>query len=474
MENRLSEVARQIYGELPAPMDDPDVMHYTEDPMSDTQTIAAIQSQLKVAGGSIARASVLTATLSGTPSDVISTPAGLDAALAKATPGATLVLSPTLLYPTPLTLSKGVTLRSTLPIIGRATLETPMPTFKAGAELRGTQLIAFYGLAVRHTDPHRDLLTLGLPGLGDAHRLIDGCRVLGDVILGGKRGIAANAADVTVTNSYVEDCFGTMPGDDTQAFCAWDSPGPFLIENNYFSGGSETFLLGGADPSSPTNIPSHGIVRGNVFTKRPQWQSMAIGVKNTFEMKNAIDWLVENNDISQSWGQHGQDGYLLMLTPRNQGNTAPYSTLRDISIRKNRFSYGAGWVALLGHDAPNVSAALDGLVLDDNDVTNLDPWKMQGTGGAVSGTTNKCISIGDGVRNTKVTNNRVAGRNFGSSVYLSGDPKDVALTLTNNVLPPSEYGLMGGGAAPDVTLNDPTKAWAMYVGSGTLSGNTTA
>lgn len=436
--------------------------------------LADLNSALTAATTAITNAKKAAAriTITGTPSDVITTPAALDAAIAKSLGGDALVLDPTLVYPNALNLTKMITLRSSLPVAGRATLTTPMPSFRGGVMMAGGQLIALYGVEMRHTNPLTDICVLGLPGHGDTHRLLDGCRVLGDVIKGAKRGIAANAGDVTILRTYVEDCFGTMPGDDTQAFCAWDSPGPFLLDDVYLSGGSESFLLGGADPSGIASIPSHGIVRNCTITKRPQWQSMAVGVKNTFEMKNAIDWLVENNDISQSWGQHGQDGYILMLTPRNQGGAAPYSTIRDIIIRKNRFSYGAGWVAMLGHDAPNASDILYDVILDDNDVTAIDPWKMQGTGGAVSGTTNKCISIGDGTGSVQITRNRVAGVNVGSSIYLSGD-MSTNLKVTDNVLPPSEYGLFGGSAAPG-GVNDTGRAWAMYVYGGELHGNTVA
>jgi len=447
----------------------------------DQTVVKNLQAALKTATTAVNTASTLAKSLvtpiGGTPVDVLTTPAALDAALAKAVGGETFVLDPTLVYPSALTLTKAVTLRSSLPVSGRATLTTPMPSFKDGLSMSGPVPMALYGLEVRKKDPLTSILVFGLPGAGDKGRIVDGCRVLGDVINGGKRGMEANAAAVQVLRNYVEDCFGYFPGSDTQAFCAWDSPGPFLMQDNYFSGGSETFLLGGADPTAQANIPSHGVVTGNTFTKRPQWQAMSVGVKNTVELKNAIDWDFENNDISQSWGQHGQDGFLLMLTPRNQDGGAPYSTLSKITIRGNRFSHAACWVAVNGDDDLHPSGRVDGLVLDVNTVTDLAPGKYRGAEPSVSGTQDKVIMIGRGPTNVSITGNTVAGQNFGadgSAVYLSDAPKCVNLVLTGNTLPPSRYGLMGGGGAPDLTLNDATKAWAMYVASGSLGGNRVA
>lgn len=433
------------------------------------QTATAAATKAQATAAALAKQLV-----SGTPSDVISTPAQLDAALAKAVGGETFVLDPTLVYPTALALTKPVTLRSSLPVLARATLTTPMPSFKDGLSLSGAS-IGLYGIEVKKRDPLTSILVLGLPGAGDKGRVVDGCRVLGDVVKGGKRGIEANAAAVQVLRCYVEDCFGYFPGSDTQAFCAWDSPGPFLIQDCYLSGGSETFLLGGADATSQANIPAHGVVRGCTITKRPQWQATNVGVKNTVELKNAIDWDFEDNDISQSWGQHGQDGYLLMLTPRNQDGSNPYAILQAITFRMNRFQHGAGWFALNGDDDLHPSQRVTGLVIDANDVADLDPAKYRGTDPSVSGTTDRVIFISRGPTNVQITGNKAKGQNFGAAIYLSdAPPQGSNIVLTGNTLPPSTYGLMGGGSAPDLTLNDPSKAWKDYVASGSLGGNVVA
>lgn len=65
MENRLAEVARQIYGELPAPMDSPDVMHYTEE----TMNIPEAAHQLDIAGKALQAAAA--ALVENTPPVVV-------------------------------------------------------------------------------------------------------------------------------------------------------------------------------------------------------------------------------------------------------------------------------------------------------------------------------------------------------------------------------------------------------------------
>jgi len=403
--------------------------------MSDQQTIAAIQRQLTAIDVANKNAQALVASLNAPTA--ISTPAQLDAALAKATGGETFLLDPSLVYPSPLTLSKGVTLKNAALASGRATLTAKMPSFQAGITCSGSVLIALYGLEIKQTNPLTDILVLGAGT--DAHRVLDGCRILGDPIKGAKRGIAANVADVTVSRCYVEDCFQASPGNDSQAFAAWDSPGPFTLTDCYFSGGSETVLFGGADPSSAAHIPSNITITGCTITKRAAWQGKPIGVKNVIELKNAKHVLIENCDISLSWGQ-GQTGYLVMLTPRNQDGTAPYSTVFDVTIRNNRFSSGSAWINMLGSDDLNPSGPLDTLTVSGNTVKDIDPVKYQGSG--------QLIQSLNGPKNVTYTANTISGQNLNTQLYFDGSPKCVNFNVTNMTWPTSTYGVFGAGVAP--------------------------
>ena len=56
----------------------------------------------------------------------------------------------------------------------------------------------------------------------------------------------------------------------------------------------------------------------NTITANPKWQHEPVNVKSRLELKNAKHVLIEDNEISQCWGGHGQDGYLLSMTVRNQ------------------------------------------------------------------------------------------------------------------------------------------------------------
>ena len=77
--------------------------------------------------------------------------------------------------------------------------------------------------------------------------------VHGDPLIGQKRCIALNAADVTIADSYVSDCKSTTQ--DSQAIAGWNGPGPYTIENNYLEAAGENVMIGGADPAITGSRP---------------------------------------------------------------------------------------------------------------------------------------------------------------------------------------------------------------------------
>src|SRR5678815_2619170 len=70
-----------------------------------------------------------------------------------------------------------------------------------------------------------------------ANIVIDQCDIHGFATQEVQRGIAANGANVTITNSRIHEIHGT--GYDTQAIAIWNGPGPFTIVDNYLAAAGE-------------------------------------------------------------------------------------------------------------------------------------------------------------------------------------------------------------------------------------------
>lgn len=412
----------------------------------------------------------------------IATAAALDAALATAAPGAVLMLSANLVYAVPLTLKQSVTLKSDVPA-GRMTRDQPLPTFSAGLTITGDD-VTLIGIDVRHTNPLTDIVVIK-----GARVTLDRVRVLGDPAKGAKRGIAANGnGDVKISRSYVDDCFATYPGSDSQAITAWDMAPGLLVEDNFLSGASETIMIGGSDPSSEDRSPKDITIRHNTITKNLAWQALPIGVKNILELKNARNVLIDDNDLSNVWGGKGQTGYAWMITVRNQDGRAPYSTVQDVTIQNNRTAHASAAISILGRDDIKETAAgrpvpigtirqsvpMARVTFRRNTFTDLDPVRFTGS--------KQMVQIGGGPIDLTIggldpaDGNTFAGTGLASALYFASGPPSERLTFANNTVPITTYRVFGSNvSAPNTAARfDPVlnAAWKQYVASGVLSGNT--
>jgi len=399
----------------------------------------------------------------------IETVEAFDQALAAAAPGAVLPLAPTLVYPKPLTLTRTVHLACATIEAGRVDRATPLPSFRGGLTILADDC-TLTGLEVQHTNPLTDIVIVT-----GARVTLDMVRVLGDPVKGAKRGISANShGDLRIVRCYVADCFATYPGSDSQAVAAWDMGAGLTIEDCYLEGGSETVLIGGADPSSDARRPREVTIQGNTITKNPAWQGQAIGIKNTIELKNVIGCLIQDNDISQSWGGRGQDGYLLVLTVRNQDGRDPGATIQDVAIHNNRFSHGAAAINILGLDTiknsdgsvrPSVRMAR--VELAGNTFAELDPVKWTGS--------KKLILIDQGPDDLAIDGNAFEGGGFSSALYFGGGPPARRMTFTNCQVPRTTYGMFGVGVTAKPHNFTPTNpAWIAFTQDGILGNITEA
>lgn len=389
---------------------------------------------------------------------LITNAAQLDRALASATDGAHLVLDPTFTYPTFLKLTQvNLTLESAATPTSRMTKEAPAPRFEKGIAVLGNG-IHLVGLDIRNSTL-ADIVTIS-----GANVALDHCRILGDPVKGAKRGVAANSdGNCRIVGCYIDDCFGLYPGNDTQAICAWNMVPGLLIENCFLSGGSETVMIGGADPQNDLRNPTDITIRGCTITKNPAWQTQLVGVKNTLELKNARNVLIENNDISYSWGGRGQAGFLLMLTVRNQDGKDPTAAIQDVRIQDNRFSHGAAAINLLGRDNLQPSELLARVSVLRNTFDDLNPVTYQTKLDAGS---RKILQVDGGPVDLVIAGNRFAGTGHTSVLYFAGGPPCERFTFSGNTYPITKYRFHGTNTAPGQA------AWDQYVATGVLGPNT--
>lgn len=271
--------------------------------------------------------------------------------------------------------------------------------------------------------------------------IFDRCYLHGDPSQGARRGIAMNAAAVAVIDSYVAD-FKEV-GADSQALAAWSGPGPFKIVNNYLEGAGENVLFGGSDPSVPTLVPSDIEIRQNHFFKPLAWRvgdptyaGTHWSVKNLLELKNAQRVLIEGNVLEQNWAD-GQIGFGVLLTPRNQSGTAPWSVVQDVTFRYNLVRHIGSAVNILGTDDSAISQPTQRILFQHNVFADVNGSAWNGDGILFQ------VLAGP----TDVTFDHNTSVQTGHILMGEGAPA-VRFVLRNSIVFHNAYGVIGTGTGP--------------------------
>lgn len=286
-----------------------------------------------------------------------------------------------------------------------------------------------------------NLVDLGSGAKSDAdfphHIVIDRCYVHGDAAKGARRGVALNSKDAAVIDSWFADL--KEAGADSQAIAGWAGPGPYLIVNNHLEGAGENIMFGGADPAVPNVVPSDITICGNHIVKPVAWKALAFSEKNLFELKNARRVLVAGNVLENNWAD-AQVGFAVVLTPRNQDGSAPWSTVEDLTFVYNVVRHTGSGINLAGEDDNHPSQQQQRVVIQNNllDDVNRDAWGGDGRVFQLIAPKKPSVKV-------KIDHNTatMAGNAFlvmGDSVVVSESAR-----FTNNIVMKGDYGAFGSG-----------------------------
>jgi hypothetical protein len=276
------------------------------------------------------------------------------------------------------------------------------------------------------------------------HIELDRVLIAGSAAVGQKRAISVNAAHVSILNSDIRDIKAV--GQDSQAICGWNTPGPITIRNNYLEAAGENIMFGGANIRIPGAIPSDIVVEDNILTKKTEWRGTNWTVKNLFELKNARRVLVRRNLMQFNW-EAAQAGFAIVFTPRNSSQTTPWVVVEDVEFSGNILSDVGSAFNLLGHDDTAQSGQLARILIKDNVVFNVDSGLWGGAG--------IFAQIGGEPRDITIDHNTVMHDGnvitFYSGSYINANGVRVTggpifgFTFTNNLFKHNWYGVFGNG-----------------------------
>ena len=274
------------------------------------------------------------------------------------------------------------------------------------------------------------------------HIVFDRCYVHADPNQNARRGIEIDGAYVAVLDSYISDF---KDGVDSQALWAYNTSGPLKIDNNYLEAAGENVMFGGADSKAPSLMPADIEIRNNYFFKPLSLLSTrsTIRVKNLLEFKAAQRVVVSGNTF-QNNPAGSQNGFALLITPRNQDGTAPWSMTSDIAVTNNTFINVGSGINISGVDSfhPNPSGMTARLLFRNNVIG------VTGFGGADGRAFQVLLGGSDYTFDHNTIVNTAAPPGTPSSDLLmveSTAPKVSNFTFTNNLSTQTKYGFFGSG-----------------------------
>lgn len=205
----------------------------------------------------------------------------------------------------------------------------------------------------------------------------------------------------------------------------------YRIYRGTASGGQSRYATTSGSSTS-FKYTGSGEVSGTPPTRPHKWVT-----KNLIELKNAQRVTVEGNVIEHSW-TGSQQGYALMLTPRNPESIAPWSRVQYVTFRNNIIRHASGIVEVSGYDDAHTSQQAKHIVFRNNLMYDLEPSKWGG--GA------KPILLINGPAYVTFDRNTLF-HNVSSVVFVEG-PAVTGFVYTNNIQPHNKYGIMGNQSQP--------------------------
>lgn len=273
-----------------------------------------------------------------------------------------------------------------------------------------------------------------------------------------RRGIRINGQQMTVTRSHIANVWRT--GQDSQALCAWDGAGPYVIRDNYLEAASENVMFGGSDMATEAGFPSDITIEGNTFRKRAEWRGTGKAIKNLLEFKFGRRVVVRGNSFANNWTD-AQSGWAILLKTVNQDGGNPWARLEDVLVEGNDLTDTDNGFNLSGYDYNKPSGRTTRITIHNNTVTVRGAaFQLQSELGDVTIDGNS-ITQGGNLMTLDKGGVWPAGGMLRAAAFAVE-----TLVFTNNRSKDVPYGIKGGGAAS----GEPSlKAYAVTY---TYTGNT--
>jgi hypothetical protein len=231
------------------------------------------------------------------------------------------------------------------------------------------------------------------------------------------------------------------------------------------------FVGGIHSGSAATTTPADIEIRRNHLFKPMIWKLGTPGyvggtsgnpfiIKNHFELKNAERVLLEGNVLENNWGGFSQNGFSVVLTPKNQtlrnSNVCPSCQVTDVTIRYSKITNsGAGIrMANLLSDGGGVALAGERYSIHGIIVDGIDAKQLDGGGALISLLNDWPKNVLNSVLVNHLTGFPDAGSHLLTLKNNVSNPKMWGFQFINSVVVAGEFPVWSAAGASDGTHPD--------------------
>ena len=262
--------------------------------------------------------------------------------------------------------------------------------------------------------------------------------------------------------------------------------GPYKVVDNFLEGAAEVVLIGG---SVATTTPADIEIRRNHMFKPMIWKLGSPGyvggasgnpfiVKNHFELKNARRVLFEGNVLENNWGGFSQNGFSIVLTPKNQflgnSNVCPSCQVTDVTIRYSKISNSGAGIQLANilSDGGGIALAGERYSLHDVTVDGTEAKQLNGSGTLIAIFNDWPTNVLNSIRINHITGFPDPGSHMLTLEDNVSKPKMWGFQFTNNVVLAGEFPVWSAAGTGDCAHSDvPITSLAACFSSYTFAKN---
>ncbi len=219
----------------------------------------------------------------------------------------------------------------------------------------GAGHVSLIGLAFEATPPagQGEIIRIGSGSERDpdnlaSHVSIRQVLLQGDREFGQKRGIAANGADIDISQVWCEEIF--TPGQDSQCVIGWNGGKRVRIRHSYLAAASENIMIGGGTISAAAMQPDDWLIEDVILHKPLRWKEDGRNrqVKNLLEFKHGRNITARRVLAVNNW-RAAQDGRGLLINYTTDGRCPACGNLENVLVEDFVMLNSDEGVSLQGH-----------------------------------------------------------------------------------------------------------------------------